>query len=683
MVFEDVHWTDPTSLEALKRSVDQIKALSALLIVTFRPEFVAPWQGQSQATSIILNRLGERNAANIVASLAGSKELPADVLAEIVERTDGIPLFVEEMTKAVLEAESESDARKATAAIPSSSVAVPASLHASLMARLDRLGPAKEVAQIGAVIGREFSHALLTAVVSEPEADLLSTLERLTAAGLLLQQGVPPHVTYLFKHALIQDAAYGTLLRGPRRALHARIAETLESQFADIAETQPELVARHCTEAGLIEKAAGLWGKAGQRSLERSALVEAAELLTRALAQIGTVPATPAVRREAIKLQVAFASALFHVKGYTAPETIAAFERADAMIQEAEALGERADDDLLRFSVLYAQWTGNFTAGNVTKANEVAKRFFSAAEQQPKSAPLLIAYRLTGATLTMLGELLPARIHLDRAVALYVREEHSSLATRFGQDIGVAALCNRSWVLYRLGYPMKALGDADEALKTAQELGQAGTLFYASYCAGILELLCGRYDVAERRVEEMFALSEKHALAFWKALAELSRGYLFSATNRSDQAAKMINSGMAAMKMYRATYLTPFSLMWLARAQAACGRVNEAQKAVSEALEVVSDTNARWDEAEIHRTAGELAHDDPELAELHFRRGLDIARRQGAKSYELRAATSLARLWRGQGRRDEARELLAPVFSWFTEGFDMSDLREAKALLEA
>jgi predicted ATPase len=301
MIFEDVHWIDPTSLEALKRSVDQIKALSALLIVTFRPEFVAPWVAQSQVTSITLKRLGEHDAAAIVASLAGNKELSADVLAEIVVRTDGVPLFVEEMTKAVLEAESESAARKTTAPVPSSSATVPASLHASLMARLDRLGPAKEVAQIGAVIGREFTHALLAAVASEPETELLSTLERLIAAGLLFRQGVPSHVTYLFKHALIQDAAYGTLLRGPRRALHARIAETLEGQFADIAETQPEVVARHCTEAGLIEKAAGLWGKAGQRSLARSALLEAVEQLSRALAQIASIPATPALRREQIK----------------------------------------------------------------------------------------------------------------------------------------------------------------------------------------------------------------------------------------------------------------------------------------------------------------------------------------------------------------------------------------------
>ena len=324
MIFEDAHWVDPTSLEVFGRIVDRIKTLPVLLIVTFRPEFDAPWVGQSHVTSLTLNRLGEREAAAIIARLAGNKALPADVLAEIVERTDGIPLFVEEMTKAVLEAESEGAARRTVAAVPSPALAVPASLHASLMARLDRLGPAKEVAQIGAAIGREFSHALLAAVARKPEAELGSALDRLVQAGLLFRQGVPPQATYLFKHALVQDAAYGTLLREPRRALHARIAETLESQFAEIAESQPELLARHCTEAGLIEKAAGLWGKAGQRSLARSALVEAAAQLTRALDQIATLPGTPALRREQIKLQVALITPLIHVKGYAAPETKAA-----------------------------------------------------------------------------------------------------------------------------------------------------------------------------------------------------------------------------------------------------------------------------------------------------------------------------------------------------------------------
>ena len=261
MIFEDAHWTDPTSLEAFGRAVDQIKTLPVLLIVTFRPEFSAPWAGRSHVMSLALNRLGGREAAAIIARIVGNKELPADVMAEIVERTDGIPLFVEEMTKAVLEAGSEDEARQTAAAMPSPALAVPASLHASLMARLDRLGPAKEVAQIGAVIGREFSHPLIAAVSPNEKQQLKSALESLVQAGLLFRQGVPPQATYLFKHALVQDAAYGTLLREPRRALHARVAEALETQFADIAENQPELVARHCTEAGLIDKAASLVGQ--------------------------------------------------------------------------------------------------------------------------------------------------------------------------------------------------------------------------------------------------------------------------------------------------------------------------------------------------------------------------------------------------------------------------------------
>ena len=305
MIFEDAHWTDPTTLELFGRVVDRVRSLRVLLIVTFRPDFDPPWVGRPYVTFLALNRLGEREILAMIEGVIGNKALPTNIRQDIIERTDGIPLFVEEMTKAVLEAESQGAVEHLAAAVPSSALAVPASLQASLMARLDRLGPAKEVAQIGAAIGREFSHSLLAAVARKPETDINSALDRLIAAGLLFQQGVPPRTTYLFKHALVQDAAYGTLLREPRRALHARIAETLEGRFADIAENQPELLARHCTEAGLIEKAAFQWGKAGQRSLARSALVEAVAQLTRALDQIETLPATPALRREQIRLQVA------------------------------------------------------------------------------------------------------------------------------------------------------------------------------------------------------------------------------------------------------------------------------------------------------------------------------------------------------------------------------------------
>ena len=282
MIFEDAHWSDPTTLELFGRVVDRIRTHRVLLLVTFRSDFDPPWVGRPYVTFLALNRLGEREILAMIEGVIGTKALPANIRQDIIERTDGIPLFVEEMTQAVLEAESQDAVEHLAGAVPSSALAVPASLQASLMARLDRLGPAKEVAQIGAAIGREFSHALLAAVARKPEAELASAVDRLIAAGLLFRQGVPPYATYLFKHALVQDAAYGTLLREPRRALHARIAETLESQFAEIAENQPELLARHCTEAGLTEKAALLWGKAGQRSLARSALMEAIEQLTRA-----------------------------------------------------------------------------------------------------------------------------------------------------------------------------------------------------------------------------------------------------------------------------------------------------------------------------------------------------------------------------------------------------------------
>src|SRR5450631_2617798 len=441
MIFEDAHWVDPTSLEVLGRTVDRIKTLPALLIVTFRPEFTAPWVGQSHVTSVTLNRLGEREAAAIIARLVGNKALPADVLAEIVERTDGIPLFVEEMTKAVLEAESEGAARRTVAAVPSSALAVPASLHASLMARLDRLGPAKEVAQIGSAIGREFSHALLALVARKSEAELGSALNRLVQAGLLFRQGVPPHASYLFKHALVQDAAYGTLLREPRRALHARIAETIESQFAEIAENQPETLAHHCTEAGLIEKAATLWGKAGLRSLERSALLEAIEQLTRALNQIATLPGTPTLRREQIELQIALITPLIHIKGYAAAETKAAVEQARLLIEQAEALGEPPEDPLLLFAVLAGVWVANYVTFNGDAVCDLAAQFLALAEKQRATIPLMDGHRLVGTSLLFTGNIAAGRGHLDQAIALYDPAGHRPLATRFEQDAGVTILC--------------------------------------------------------------------------------------------------------------------------------------------------------------------------------------------------------------------------------------------------
>jgi class 3 adenylate cyclase/predicted ATPase len=687
MIFEDVQWIDPTSLEVLGRTVDRIKTLPALLIVTFRPEFNPPWVGQSRVTSVTLNRLGEREAEAIIARLVGNKKLPADVMAEIVQRTDGIPLFVEEMTKAVLEAEGDGEARRTVAAVPSPALAVPASLHASLMARLDRLGPAKEVAQIGAAIGREFSHALLAAVVRKPETELGSALDRLIQSGLLFRHGVPPHATYLFKHALVQDAAYGTLLREPRRALHARIAETLESRFPEIAENQPELLAHYYTEAGLIEKAAALWGKAGQRSRERSALVEAIEHLTRALDQIATLPPTPALRREQTKLQVALITPLMHVKGHAALETRAALERAQVLIEQAETLGEPPEDPLLLFSVLHGFWVANIVAFDGNTLRELAAQFLTLAEKQGATAPLMIGHRQMGMSLLLTGDVAEGRTHLDLAIALYDPREHRPLATRFDVDARVSVFSYRSRALWLLGYPEAALTDADNALKNAREIGQAGTLMSALNSTLWTAILRGNYAAANAQADELVALADEKGALFWKAAGMIHRGAVLALTGKASDAVQMVTTGLTVCRLAGTTMHVPSWLSFLAKARSELGQFDDAWRCIGEALTAIKTTNERWFEAEIHRMAGEIAVKPPQpdaaKAEAHFERALAVARQQQAKSYELRAAMSMARLWRDRGKPQQARELLAPVYGWFTEGFDTLDLKEAKALLDA
>jgi predicted ATPase len=685
MIFEDAHWTDPTSLELFSRTVDQIRTLRVLLIVSFRPEFDPPWIGRPYVTALTINRLAEREVSVMIDRLVGNKLIPASIRQDIIERTDGIPLFIEEMTKAVLEVDSQRAAERAVAAAPSPALAVPASLHASLMARLDRLGPAKEVAQIGAPIGREFSHALLAAVVRKPEPELASALDRLIGAGLLFRQGMPPYATYLFKHALVQDAAYGTLLRERRRALHARIAETLEDQFAEIAESQPELLARHCTEAGLIEKAAGLWGKAGQRSLARSALVEAIEQLTRALAQIATLPATPALRREQINLQVALITPLTHVKGYAAPETKAAAERARLLIEQAEALGEPAEDPLLLFSVLFAVWVTNLVVGNGEVLRELAEHFLSLAEKQGALVPLMIGHRIKGITRTVTGDFAAAVAHYDQSLALYHPAEHRPLAARFGQDTRVAVLAWRARALWVLGYPEKAVADTDHALKDAREIGQAPTLMNALHHTSITHIFCGNYATANALVDELNVLADEKGAFYSKAFGMIHRGCVLALTGKAADAVQMLTSGITTYRSTGATQ-SPLHLSYLARAFAELGQFDDAWRCIGEAMTAVETTKERLYEAEVHRMAGEVALKSPvpdaAKAEAYFERTLAVARAQQAKSWELRAAMSMAQLWRDQGKWGQARDLLAPIYGCFTEGFGMLDLKQAKTLLD-
>ena len=686
MIFEDAHWADPTSLEAFGQSVNRIMFPGVLLIVTYRPEFEPPWVGQPHVTTLTLNRLGQRDIAAMIDRVTGNKALLASIRQDIVERTDGIPLFIEEMTKAVLEAGGAEDAEQAVASIPAPSLGVPASLHASLMARLDRLGPAKEIAQIGAVIGREFSHALLAAVAAKEETALQAALDGLADAGLLFRQGTPPQATYLFKHGLVQDTAYSTLLRTRRRGLHARIAEVLEAQFPEIAGSQPELVARHYTEAGLIEKSAAFWAKAGRRSLERSALVEAIVQLNRALEQLAALTATPALRRDQIELQVALITPLMLVKGYASPEARAATERARMLIEQAEALGEPPENPLLLYSVLYGAWSTNVVAFNGDALLTLAAQFLALAERQGATVPLLLGHGMVGSSLLHTGSPAQGRRHLDHAIALYDPAVHRPLALLFACDLRVINLVYRSLASWFLGYPEAALADTNHALKEARDTGQAGTTFIALNYAILVHFLRGNYATTETLADELFTLADKQDAVAWKQSGLLYRGWVFAVTGKVSEAIQLITPGLAAFRSTGSTYMTSGGLSLLAKSHADLGQIEKASPFIDEAKSVIKGNGETWFEANVHLIAGDIALKLPQPyageAETHFERALAVARQQQAKSWELRAATSMARLWRAQGKQQQARELLAPIYGWFTEGFDTHDLIEAKALLD-
>jgi predicted ATPase/class 3 adenylate cyclase len=686
MIFEDAQWADPTSLELFGRIVDKIPRLRVLLIVTFRPEFEPPWIGWHHVTALMLNRLGEREIGALIDHVTGNSALPESIRQDIIERTDGIPLFVEEMTKAVLEAESEGEAGKTAAAVPSAALAVPASLHASLMARLDRLGAAKELAQIGAVIGRSFPYLLLAAVAHNTETELRSALDRLVLAGLLFRQGLPPQATYLFKHALVQDAAYGTLLRGQRRALHAHIAATLESQFAEIAEAQPELLARHYTEAGLIPKAASWWGKAGQRSLARSALNEAVEQLSRAIAQLQTLPPNSTIRNEHIKLQVSLIPALINVRGHAAPETREATQRARFLIEQSEARGEHPDDPLLLFTVLYSSWVAKLVEFNGGACRDLAAQFLALAKKDGTAAPLIVGHRMAGMSLSGTGALTRARAHYDKALALYNPAEHRRLATRFGQDLRVQNLQQRSLTAWMLGYPNAAQADARQALADARQISQASTLMVVLCITGMTHVLCGSFSAADTQSEEVIQLAKEKLSPIWRAFGMINKGCALRLCDRNAEAIQMITAGIAAYRATRATAYLPYFLSQLSLAYARVGRLDEASKCIIEATSTIEKARERWWEAEANRAAGEIAllsiNPDAAKAEAHFERALTVARRQQAKSWELRAAMSMARLWRDQGKRNEAHEFLALVYGWFNEGLDTLDLQQAKTLMD-
>jgi class 3 adenylate cyclase/predicted ATPase len=671
LALEDVHWADPTTLDVLRGIAERGALAPLLVVITARPEFRPPWGMRSHHSTISLAPLDRSQVRHMVGELASRHALPKEVIEGVSERTGGVPLFVEEVTRLMLERGEQSGIQ-----------AIPPTLQQSLMARLDRLGSAKEVAQIGSVIGHDFSYNLLRALAGMEDALLQTALEKLAEADILLVQGVPPDSDYRFKHALIQDAAYENLLKTRRQVLHRRVAEIL----CEHAAAEPELLAHHYSWAGMNEAAIEWWGKAGQRSMERSALVEASEQFTRALDLFATVPDTPALRREQIKLQVALITPLMHLKGYGAPETKTATEGAHSLIQRAEALGEPPEDPLLLFSVLFGFWAANTMAFNGDLICELSTQFLSLAEKQGTTAPLVIALRMMGTSLLFTGEFAASRAHLDRAMVLYDTAQHRPLAMRFGLDIRATSLFYRSFANWYLGYPDAAVAEADLALRDARDTGHAATLMVAMGVTSLTRVLCGEYVAASKILNELDALADEKGSAQWKAFGISIQGCVAALAGEASYAVQTINSGLLAWRSTRSTLYVPVWSLHLAIAHAKLGQFDDAWCCIGDAIRAVETTKERWWEAELHRNAGEIAllsrDPDAEKAEVYFERALTVARKQQAKSWELRAAMSMARLWRDQGKRDEARDLLAPVYGWFTEGFDTLDLKEAKALLE-
>ena len=664
MVFEDAQWIDPTSRELLDLVVKRVRDLPALLIVTFRPEFQPSWIGQAHVTMLVLNRLDLRDRAALIKQIAGRKSLPDDVSGQIVERTDGVPLFIEELTKSVLES-----------GVPL--VGIPTSLHASLMARLDRLASARHVAQIGAAFGRWFRYTLLRAVAGLPDDELQASLARLVASELVFQSGIPPDAVYTFKHALVQEAAYGTLLRNARQQLHGRIAEALESHFPDLMENQPELFARHYTEAGLFEKTITYWGKAGHRSATRSAMPEAAAQLQKGLDQLALLPDTYERRQQELEFWSTLGTVLSTVKGFAASETGRAYARA-------RELWERLGSPAEFLQVPYGLARYHMHNGELDMALRVDEDLLRLSRQRSDSGGLVLGYFSSGRDLMRSGRFALSRSHMEKALALYDPISHSALVHQIGFHSHIISQAVLGNVFLCLGYPHRALARGNASIADARSLGHPPSLAVSLALGTELLSLVGDNVALGERAGQLVAVATEQGFPHWHSQGAIYRGYAKVKNGDVAEGMLLLRDGSSAYRATGAQLGLPLYIHLLATACEIAGQVEEGLALLDEALLIVERTGERWFAAELNRRRGELllrqGHDA--AAEELYRKALSIAVEQEAKLWELRAAVSLTRLCDHQRRRSEGRDLLAPIYGWFTEGFDTQDLKEAKALID-
>jgi class 3 adenylate cyclase/predicted ATPase len=699
--WEDLHWADPSTRELLTLFLEQIPTSRVLAVLTFRPNFTPPWGSHSYFTQLTLSRLGRPHVEVMVAKVTGGKALPLEVLQQIVSKTDGVPLFVEELTKMVLESGllREEDGRYVGAhdGAPLPPLAIPSTLQDSLMARLDRLGPAKDIAQLGATIGREFSYELLHAVSSIDEEGLQHGLKQLVQAELVYQRGLVPQVHYLFKHALIQDTAYQSLLKSRRQQYHRQIAKTLEEQFLQIVDFQPELVAHHYTEAGLSAQAIPYWQKAGQRATQHSANVEAIDHLTKGLGLLKALPDTPERAQQELTLQIALGGPLTTPKGWGAPEVRTLYIRAQALCQQ---LGETPQI----FPALYGLAVFYFLRAELKAAHEQAQQLLRLAQNLQDPALLLEAHTMLGYISVFLGEFTQGRRHAEQGSALYDPQQHHGLADLYsGHDPGMMCLAYEAVALAKLGYLDQALQRSNEALRLTRELNHPFSEAHARLLSAGVHAARGELDRSKDQIEAAIALSSEQGFSYLLALGTIMQGYVLAAQGQTEEGIAEIHQGLVAYQATGARLELPIWLGALGAVSAMVGQAEEGLRLVIEALDIAGRTEERANEAELYRLRGELLLQrfkvqssrfkvinspasevrSPESeAEECFLRALEISRKQQAKSLELRATVSLAQLWKQQSKTKEAHQMLSEIYNWFTEGFDTKDLQEAKRLIE-
>src|SRR5262245_22687863 len=539
-IMEDLHWVDPTTLEFLTLLVDQGPTSRILALWTFRPDFSPPWTGRSHVTQVTLPRLPRQQATEMTDRIARGKALPTEVVAQVVAKTDGVPLFVEELTKMVLESgllQEREDRYELTGPLPP--LAIPTTLHDSLMARLDRLATVKSLAQLGATLGREFSYELLQAVSPWDEGTLQRGLHQLVEAEFLYQQGLPPQATYLFKHALIQDVAYQSLLRSTRQQHHQRIAQVLEARFPEICETRPELLAQHYMEAGLSTLAVGYWQHAGQRAVQHSAYAEAVAHLTQGLALLTTLPATPERLQQELDVQITLGPALMATKGQASPDVAHAYARARELCQQ---VGETPQ----LFSVLGGLHRFYFAQGALQTARELGEQHLRLAQRYDDPALLLTSHWLLGTPLVWLGEIAAAQAHFAQSIALYHPQQHRNLAFRYGLDPGSVSLGYIAFPLWALGYPDQALHSLRKALPLAQ--AHPFSLAYIFYMTAILYQFRRESHDVQEHAEATVTLATAQGFPIWIPVATFLQGWAQAAQGQREQGIALLHKGIAAWR---------------------------------------------------------------------------------------------------------------------------------------